>query len=189
MSPKKGSQNTIEEFLERWERSGASERANYQLFLSELCDVLDVPRPDPATDDAHHNRYTFDYPVKFNDGVSKVTTNFIDLYRREAFVLETKQGSEQKTGLDETGLPIQRKLRKGTAVRNTEGWNDAMLKAKGQAEQYARALPSEHGWPPFLVVIDIGHSIELYADFSRAGRTYVAFPDPATFRIKLRRSG
>jgi hypothetical protein len=52
MSPKKGSQRSIEDFLERWERSGASERANYQLFLSELCDLLEVPRPDPATDDA-----------------------------------------------------------------------------------------------------------------------------------------
>lgn len=186
MSPKKAAEKSVSEFLARWEPSGASERANYQIFLTELCDLLEVPRPDPATDDAEQNRYTFDYPVKFNDGFNKVTTNFIDLYRREAFVLETKQGSEQKTGLDETGLPIQRKLRKGTAVRNTEGWNDAMLKAKGQAEQYARALPSEHGWPPFLVVIDIGHSIELYADFSRAGRTYVAFPDPASFRIKFR---
>lgn len=32
-------------FLARWQHSGAAERANYQLFLSELCDLLDVPRP------------------------------------------------------------------------------------------------------------------------------------------------
>jgi len=39
------------------------------------------------------------------------------------------------------------------------------------------------GWPPFLVVVDVGHSIELYADFSLTGKAYLPFPDPRTFRI------
>lgn len=30
----------IESFISRWENSGAAERANYQMFLSELCDIL-----------------------------------------------------------------------------------------------------------------------------------------------------
>ena len=34
-------------FIARWRSSGAAERANYQLFLSELCDLPNVPRPDP----------------------------------------------------------------------------------------------------------------------------------------------
>ena len=38
-------------FIERWRNSAAAERANYALFLSELCDFLEVPRPDPATAD------------------------------------------------------------------------------------------------------------------------------------------
>lgn len=38
----------VDHFITRWESSGAAERANYALFLSELCDLLDVPRPDPA---------------------------------------------------------------------------------------------------------------------------------------------
>jgi hypothetical protein len=42
-------ENAIDAFIERWQRSAASERANYQLFLIELCDVLDLPRPEPAT--------------------------------------------------------------------------------------------------------------------------------------------
>jgi len=33
------------DFIRRWGNSGAAERANYQLFLSELCDLLGVPRP------------------------------------------------------------------------------------------------------------------------------------------------
>jgi len=44
--------STVQPFITRWKASGAAERANYQLFLSELCDVLDVPRPNPATPDA-----------------------------------------------------------------------------------------------------------------------------------------
>jgi len=38
----------VDAFLARWQPSGGHERANYQLFLTELCDLLDVPRPDPA---------------------------------------------------------------------------------------------------------------------------------------------
>ncbi|WP_437733599.1 hypothetical protein [Sorangium sp. So ce1335] len=33
-------------FVEKWSASGASERANKDLFLAELCDVLGVPRPE-----------------------------------------------------------------------------------------------------------------------------------------------
>jgi len=75
--------------------------------------------------------------------------------------------------------------RRGTAVRGTRGWDVAMLKAKGQAEQYARALPVDEGWPPFLVVVDVGHAIELYSEFSRTGKAYLPFPDPSSYRILL----
>jgi hypothetical protein len=81
------------------------------------------------------------------------------------------------------------KKRKGTAVRGTHGWDDAMLAAKGQAELYAKALPVLDGWPPFLVVVDVGHSIELWSDFSRSGKTYVAFPDARSHRIPLKNLG
>ncbi|MEX1231065.1 MAG: hypothetical protein WEB58_12545 [Planctomycetaceae bacterium] len=66
-----------------------------------------------------------------------------------------KQGSEQLTDLEreDAGL-VGAKKKKGTAVRGTKGWDDTMVKAKGQAEQYARALPAEEGWPPFLIVVD-----------------------------------
>ncbi len=44
-----------------------------------------------------------------------------------------------------------------------------MRAAKQQAEDYARALPKEHGWPPFILVVDVGYVIEVYADFSGQG--------------------
>lgn len=36
---------TIALFIKRWSESGASERANKDSFLLDLCDVLGVPRP------------------------------------------------------------------------------------------------------------------------------------------------
>jgi hypothetical protein len=60
---------------------------------------------------------------------------------------------------------------------------------RGQAEQYAKALPD---WPPFLIVVDVGHSIETYADFTGTGKHYAQFPDTNGFRIllpELRRPG
>jgi len=59
--------------------------------------------------------------------------------------------------------------------------------ARGQAERYAKALPASEGWPPFLIVVDVGHSIELFADFSLTGKAYLPFPGPRDFRILLDR--
>jgi hypothetical protein len=66
-------------------------------------------------------------------------------------------------------------------------WDEAMLKAYGQAEQYARALPSGEGRPPLLIVVDVGHSIELYSEFTCTGGTYVPFPDPRSHRLSIDR--
>jgi hypothetical protein len=60
-----------------------------------------------------------------------------------------------------------------------------MLNAKRQAEEYARALPPSHGWPPFILVCDVGHCIESYADFTGQGKNYTQFPDRQSFRIYL----
>jgi hypothetical protein len=54
-------------FIERWSKSGGAERANYQLFLAELCDVLGVPRPDPTRPDDHENAYVFERNVQFDN--------------------------------------------------------------------------------------------------------------------------
>ena len=40
-------------------------------------------------------------------------------------------------------------------------------------------------WPPFLVIVDVGRVIELYADFSRQEKNYAQFPDRRGFRIRL----
>jgi hypothetical protein len=179
-----------EGFIHRWQQSSASERANYALFLSELCDFLDLPRPEPSQADEDANTYVIDKAVFFQELDGSTTTNFIDLYRRDCFVLEAKQGSNPQP--EQTDLPFAltppqapRRKKRGTAVRGTHGWDTAMLGARGQAERYAKALPVSEGWPPFLIVVDVGHSIELFADFSLTGKAYLPFPGPRNFRILL----
>jgi hypothetical protein len=164
-------------FIERWKNSAAAERANYQLFLSELCDFLDVPRPDPAQDG--RGDYVFERPVTFRYSNGQTSAGFIDLYKRGCFVLEAKQGSPAP----ESASLFETPRRRGVGVRGSVGWDEAMLRARNQAEQYARAIPAEEGWPPFLVVVDVGYSIEVFADFSGTGKAYVPFPDSLTYRI------
>ena len=65
----------------------SSERANYAVFLSELCDLIDVPRPDPSTSDEDANTYVIAKAVVFKELDGSSTTNFIDLYKRNCFVL------------------------------------------------------------------------------------------------------
>lgn len=181
----------MEAFIDKWAKSGGSERSNYQLFLSELARLLDEPEPAPAQEENRHNDYVFERSVAFKHPDGSSTTGFIDLYKRGSFVLEAKQSSskarskfvemETLPGFDLAGDAVKG----GTARRGTKGWDKAMRNARGQAEDYARALPTDHGWPPFLVVVDVGHCIELFADFSQQGKNYAQFPDRQSYRIYL----
>jgi len=170
-------------FIHRWEASAAAERANYQLFLSELCDFLGLPRPDPTVPDDDRNTYVFERRVQFHNVDASTSQGRIDLYKQGCFVLEAKQGSNPSAPDGAAALSTLRRSRRGTAVRGTQGWDEAMLAARGQAEQYAKALPVSDGWPPFLVVVDVAYSFELYADFSLTGKAYLPFPDSRNHRL------
>lgn len=88
------SPDAIASFIARWELSGGSEKANYALFLTELCDqILLIPHPDPASPDNVKNRYVFERAVTHQDSDGFTSTGFIDLYKAGCFVLETKQGT------------------------------------------------------------------------------------------------
>lgn len=172
-------------FIARWLPSGGSERANYQMFLLELCDLLGVDSPDVTTA-AGLGKYTFEREVKEEFANGKHTTRFIDFYRQGSFVLETKQGVEKKeTAEDGQRQTKKAPKKKGHGVRGTDGYDTSMVKAKAQAEAYTRFLPAEEGRPPFVLVVDVGHSIEIYAEFTRTGGTYLPFPTPAKHRILL----
>jgi hypothetical protein len=157
-------QSDTDAFISRWQVASGSQRANYQIFLTELCALLALPKPEPAQGDPQHDHYVFERRVVFRHGDGSESQGFIDLYRRGAFVCETKR------------------LKQDAATR---GFDDALLRARGQAEGYARALPAEEGRPPFVMVVDVGTVIELYAEFTRSGATYTPFPDPRSHRIPL----
>ena len=177
--------NPAEVFIERWSRAEASERANAQQFLIELADLLEVPRPS----NTHADGYTFEYPVKIPLGDGSFADGRLDLYRSGCFVLEAKQYADPESKSDTARVMEQAGVylpaRKSGPLRGTGAWDDAMLKARGQAERYARSLPASEPTPPFLLVVDVGHSIEVFADFTQAGKAYLPFPDPRSFRIRL----
>ncbi|MBK9351096.1 MAG: class I SAM-dependent DNA methyltransferase [Sulfuritalea sp.] len=155
----------VESFIARWQGVSASELATAQSFTIELCRLLDLPEPHHAQD------YMFERPVSFRHGDGGSSAGRIDCYKRGCFVLEAKK----LKGVGAHGTP--------TAPKRS--YDDALLRARSQAENYARALPAGEGRPPFLIVVDVGKVIELYAEFTRSGATYVPFPDPRSHRIRL----
>ena len=176
---------TPEDFISRWQRSGGAELANSQSFLKELCQLLELPEPEPTQADESKNSYVFEKAVSLNNGDGTSSTGRVDLYRQKTFVLESKQGAERRANeLAEALATVtkQKKHRKGTAARGTTHWAQAMRSAYQQAKRYAEALPE---WPPFLVVCDVGYCFDVYADFSCSGKNYELFPDPRSSRIPL----
>jgi hypothetical protein len=62
-----------------------------------------------------------------------------------------------------------------------------MRDALTQAKRYAVNLPSNHPWPPFLIVCDVGRAFELYFDYSANGRGYGYFPNQQNYRFDIGR--
>ncbi|AHJ99396.1 class I SAM-dependent DNA methyltransferase [Hymenobacter swuensis] len=179
---------TYPDFEARWKNSGGAERANYGLFLQDLCDLLEVPRPDPTTDDPTQDQYVLERAVQFNDGPKK-STGRIDLYKRGCFVLETKQGTDtadQQKKQERTELGLEpSKRRKGHAVRGSAKWAEMMQAARQQALGYVRALPPEEPRPLFVLVADVGFCLDVYSNFAGVGDSFVPFPDQTRFRLPL----
>lgn len=155
---------TPTDFIARWQHASGSELANAQSFVRELAELLGEAPPNPAREDTRDNDYVFERRVIFKHGDGSSSEGRIDCYKRGHFVLEAK------------------KLKQGPQTR---GFDDAMLRARAQAEGYARALPADEGRPPFIVTVDVGHVLEIYAEFSCSGATYTPFPDPRSHRIPL----
>lgn len=165
----------IEQFIASWKQSGGSERVNFQTFANELTEVLGVPKLERATETGQTDSYRFERPVTFIHTGSH-TRGFIDLYRAGHFVMEAKQGVSgymPDTDAQPALIPdLPATARKGHGQRGSRNWDDTMLRARHQADGYARAVLREDGWPPFLLIVDVGHVIEVYADFSGQGQGY-----------------
>ncbi len=179
---------TVDEFIARWTaREGGAERANYQMFLSELCDG-DRRRPDPApgADRGRNRDYVFERAVSPRESADTTAPRRIDLYKKGAFILEAKQ-SRLPGGRN--AMPNQLSLFTpddgAAAAASPRGWDAMMQNARKQAENYVFLLDPGQPTPPFVIVCDVGRCLELYADFSGTGRAYSQFPDRTGFQISM----
>ena len=181
-------QAKVEAFITRWQgQEGGQERANYALFLTELTDLLGLPHPDPASATTECNDYVFERVVKEVSRDGSTSSKRIDLYKKDCFVLEAKQSRLQgeKQIADAPQLPGMESTPRGRRASANRSWDVLMMNARAQAENYVRLLPAFHEPPPFVLVCDVGHAIEVYANFRRDGKAYDQFPDRRSFRIYL----
>jgi hypothetical protein len=116
--------DALRKLAERWVGAQARERANYQLYLGELCAALDLEGPRPAG-----SGYEYEFPVKVISRDGKETSNFVDLFKRDHFLLEAKDKEPGRT-------------------------DELMLrKAYGQARSYITHLPGTT--PPYVILLDV----------------------------------
>jgi hypothetical protein len=105
----------LAELNNRWSTAKAAERANFQLYITELCDAIAVPKPQPAG-----SGYEFELPVRVVTADGTTTTKFIDLVKEGCFLLEAKDADAGKS-------------------------NDLLLRrAFGQVTHYAAFVPGGH---------------------------------------------
>jgi hypothetical protein len=137
--PGRSSSDLVEAFIARWQgRTGGQERANYGMFLRELCTALAVEPPVPAAADPETNDYVFERVVKEPARDGAKNSKRIDLYKRDCFVLEAKQsrqiaGDKQVRG---AGGPVRRRSSAPRKARRAAG----MGRSDAQCAQPGREL-------------------------------------------------
>jgi hypothetical protein len=183
----------IDTFIARWEKSGGHERGSGQHFLLEFCELLGLEKPSPPVAENERNAYTFERRVDRRKPDGSSAPNWIDLYKSAHFVLETKQGvnprrdksdPDQPLLPDLTAAPNTKSL--GHGHRGSAAWDKALDRAHAQGERYIHLLPQDEGRPPFLIVCDVGHCFDIYAEFSGTGGQYEPFPTPRKRRVLLK---
>ncbi len=138
-------QIVAENFIARWSgQEGGQERANYSLFLSELCDVLEVSRPEPAQASHELNDYVFERRVERRLADGKVETGRIDLYKRGHFILEAEQSRWRGRKAQPDHSPDLFSERADVTELKPGAIDYLMINARRQAEGYALALPDDH---------------------------------------------
>ena len=90
------SQDPIEAFIARWAHPAPPSAPTSSRLPSSCATCWASIGRSPATGDPARDRYRFEYPVRFSHPDGSTSTGSIDLYRRDAFVMEAKQGSDQQ---------------------------------------------------------------------------------------------
>lgn len=169
------------DFVGEWSaRRGVTEQGHAHLYLVGLMAYLDVTAPRPPLRGAQAEDFGFEHAVRSPfDGPGQPRR--IDLYKRDCFILETKATGDHRRALGLFGrrtVPLT-----GPAAIIQRSWETEMLEARKQAQGYVFQLPPEHATPPFLLICDLAHGFEVWADFSGTGRGYVPFPSRDDYRF------
>ena len=167
----------LETFIDRWTaRRGRRERANYQMFLSELCDVIGVKRPDPSGGDTRFNDYVLRArcPSARSDGGT--APKRIDLYRNDSYWRRSNlRFPGEKKAIPGAAFFARRGARKARPAQRRArlGCDDAeRSQAGGDLCVSARHRSSR---TTFIITCDVGHALEIYADFTGTGHAYNQF--------------
>ncbi|MBN8459079.1 MAG: class I SAM-dependent DNA methyltransferase [Verrucomicrobia bacterium] len=183
----------IDAFIAKWSHSGGHERGSGQYFLLDFCDLLGLEKPAAPLPENALNAYTFERRVERRKPDGTSSPNWIDLYKSAHFVLETKQGVNPRRDKSDPDQPLLPDLDTtpantslGHGQRGSATWDKSLDRAHSQAERYIHLLPASEGRPPFIIVCDVGHCFDIYAEFSGTGGQYEAFPTPRKRRIHLK---
>ncbi|HEY3400791.1 MAG TPA: DNA methyltransferase [Geothrix sp.] len=181
---------TLPAFIARWQAADGPERGNMQLFLQELIQVLELPRPDPT---GPSSEYCFEKQVPNYTPDGKFTKNYMDLYKAGCFILEAKRTSDKLRAKHETGagggggkgmkptvhapgLPGLVEEPQAGGYRANATYDARLELAFAQSIRYAMALGLQGPPPPFLIVCDIGHSFHIWNRYDpKAGGGYGGF--------------
>ncbi|MFC5344149.1 class I SAM-dependent DNA methyltransferase [Brevundimonas staleyi] len=169
------------DFVGEWgARMGVTEQSHAHSYLNELMAFLGVTAPRPPRRGVQAEDYRFEQGVRseFN---GQGQPKRVDLYKRDCFVLEMKATGDRPRAL---GLIKRRpETSTGPDMVIRRGWEAEVLKARRKAQQYVFHLPPEHATPPFLLICDLAHGFEVWADFSGTGRGYAPFPNRDEYRF------
>ncbi len=161
--PAEYSATRMRAFVERTRGAQGAELANAQTVFNLLCEALQVPPPS-LKDAGAHTPYCFEADVL--DGAAH---RRMDVYKRGHFIFEAKQGADlvDTAGALQASSKGHAKTPKGTGVRGTKVWRDAMSSGRVQVGRYAAAVTRRGDpKPPFLLLADLGHRLWVWSSFS-----------------------
>jgi hypothetical protein len=72
---------TIDDFIHRWRNATGTEKANCQLFLTELTELLELAHHDPTLGQTVENSRVFKRRASFRKSCGEESRDFIVLYR------------------------------------------------------------------------------------------------------------
>lgn len=81
--------------------------------------------------------------------------------------------------------PTAESTHNGYRTRETWRRDDTLLCVRDQADGCARSVSRSDGWPPYLLIVDLGQVIEVYADFSGQRQGCIQFADGHRYRIPM----